>query len=90
MLYTVSLLYKQDSDFSAFDVVEDQLLFKICLLIFLGTAYFHQKECLALSGNIANWVISSSNSFFSQVHSGSYVHPNHCPGILSFQQKLQI
>lgn len=43
MLYTVSLLYKQDSDFSAFDVVEDQLLFKICLLIFLGTAYFHHS-----------------------------------------------
>lgn len=64
MLYTVSLLYKRDSDFSAFDVVEDKLLFKICILIFLGTAYFHQKECLALGGNIANWFIPSSDYFF--------------------------
>lgn len=75
MLYTVSLLYKRDSDFSAFDVVEDKLLFKICILIFLGAAYFHQKACLALSGNIANWLIPSSDSFFPKCTMGLMFPP---------------
>lgn len=75
MLYEVSLLYKRDSDFSAFDVMKDQLLFKICLLFFLGTAYFHQKEWLALTGSIANWVIPSLTLFFPKCTVGLMFTP---------------
>lgn len=55
MLCTASLLCKRDTDFSDFDVVWDQLLFEICHLIFVGSANFHQQECLLVGVDITNW-----------------------------------
>lgn len=63
MLYIVSCFINETQISQLLMFWRISYFLKFVFWFFLGTAYFHQKECLALSGNIANWVIPSSEWF---------------------------